>query len=67
MTASSAASVQLWPKDWDIWPVVCGGLSSGTDLALHMVGLRFGGAVVEHTATTLGYQGTGWLTNTSSF
>jgi transcriptional regulator GlxA family with amidase domain len=44
-----------------------GGLSSGIDLALHMVDLRFGRAVAEKTATQLEYQGTGWLTNTSSF
>jgi transcriptional regulator GlxA family with amidase domain len=44
-----------------------GGLSSGIDLALHMVDLRLGRSVAEKTATTLEYQGTGWLTNTSSF
>ena len=44
-----------------------GGLSSGIDLALHMVDLRFGRTVAEKTATTLEYQGTGWITNTSTF
>lgn len=44
-----------------------GGLSSGIDLALHLVDLRFGRTVAEKTATQLEYQGTGWLTNTSSF
>jgi len=44
-----------------------GGLSSGIDLALHMVDIRFGRAVAEKTATQLEYQGTGWLTNTSTF
>lgn len=44
-----------------------GGLSSGIDLALHMVDVRFGRAVAEKTATRLEYQGTGWITNTSSF
>jgi transcriptional regulator GlxA family with amidase domain len=42
------------------------GLSSGIDLALHMVDLRFGRAVAEKTATQLEYQGTGWITNTST-
>jgi len=44
-----------------------GGLSSGIDLALHMVDLRFGRKIAEHTADNLEYQGTGWITNTSSF
>ncbi|HEV2331834.1 MAG TPA: DJ-1/PfpI family protein [Gammaproteobacteria bacterium] len=44
-----------------------GGLSSGIDLALQMVEMRFGHAVAEKTATRLEYQGTGWITNTSSF
>lgn len=44
-----------------------GGLSSGIDLALHMVDMRFGRKVAEQTATRLEYQGTGWLTNTSPF
>lgn len=42
------------------------GLSSGIDLALHMVDLRFGRVVAEKTATQLEYQGTGWITNTSA-
>jgi transcriptional regulator GlxA family with amidase domain len=44
-----------------------GGLSSGIDLALHMVDVRFGRAVAEQTAAVLEYQGTGWMTNTSAF
>lgn len=44
-----------------------GGLSSGIDLALHMVDMRFGREVAEQTAKKLEYQGTGWITNTSSF
>lgn len=44
-----------------------GGLSSGIDLALHMVDLRFGRTVAEKTAVQLEYQGTGWMTNTSPF
>lgn len=44
-----------------------GGLSSGIDLALHMVDVRFGRTVAGKTATQLEYQGTGWITNTSTF
>ena len=44
-----------------------GGLSSGIDLALHMVDLRFGRTIAEQTAATLEYQGTGWITNKSAF
>lgn len=44
-----------------------GGLSSGIDLALHMVDVRFGREVAEQTAQKLEYQGTGWITNTSAF
>lgn len=43
------------------------GLSSGIDLALHIVDMRFGRKAAEETAANLEYQGTGWLTNTSSF
>lgn len=38
-----------------------GGLSSGIDLALHVVERYFGRAVARNTATTLEYQGQGWL------
>lgn len=44
-----------------------GGLSSGIDLALHMVDLHFGRAVAEQTASVLEYQGTGWIMNKSTF
>ena len=44
-----------------------GGLSSGIDLALHMVDLRFGRTIAGQTAATLEYQGTGWITNKSTF
>ena len=47
--------------------ITAGGLSSGIDLALHMVDMRFGRTVAEQTAAVLEYQGTGWITNTSSF
>ena len=38
-----------------------GGLSSGIDLALHVVERYFGHAVAEHTAAYMEYQGKGWL------
>lgn len=38
-----------------------GGLSSGIDLALRVVERYFGRAVARNTATTLEYQGQGWL------
>jgi len=38
-----------------------GGLSSGIDLALHVVERYFGRAVATHTAYILEYQGRGWL------
>src|ERR1700681_1655784 len=43
-------------------PVVftAGGLSSGIDLALHVVELYFGRAVAASTARTMEYEGTGW-------
>ena len=47
--------------------LTAGGLSSGIDLALHLVDLRFGRSVAEQTAVVLEYQGTGWITNTSPF
>jgi transcriptional regulator GlxA family with amidase domain len=39
-----------------------GGLSSGIDLALHLVALYFGDAVAEKTADHMEYHGTGWRT-----
>jgi transcriptional regulator GlxA family with amidase domain len=47
--------------------LTAGGLSSGIDLALHLVDMRFGRTIAEKTATRLEYQGTGWITNTSPF
>ena len=40
-----------------------GGLSSGIDLALHIVAQRYGDAVAQKTADFMEYQGTGWKTN----
>ena len=40
-----------------------GGLSSGVDLALHMVADRFGQDVAQRTADYMEYMGTGWKTN----
>ncbi len=40
-----------------------GGLSSGIDLALHIVAEYYGPAVAQQTADNLEYQGTGWKTN----
>ncbi len=37
-----------------------GGLSSGIDLALHVVALYFGSETAQRTATYMEYQGTGW-------
>jgi transcriptional regulator GlxA family with amidase domain len=37
-----------------------GGLSSGIDLALHIVELYFGRDVAESTAQMMEYEGTGW-------
>jgi len=44
-------------------PVVftAGGLSSGIDLALHIVELYFGRAAAEKTAKYMEYEGKGWL------
>jgi putative intracellular protease/amidase len=44
-------------------PVVftSGGLSSGIDLALHIVELYFGRDVAADTARTMEYEGTGWM------
>lgn len=38
-----------------------GGLSSGIDLALHIVELYFGRAIAEKTAKYMEYEGKGWL------
>jgi transcriptional regulator GlxA family with amidase domain len=40
-----------------------GGLTSGIDLALHMVALRYGETAAQQTADQMEYQGTGWKTN----
>jgi transcriptional regulator GlxA family with amidase domain len=40
-----------------------GGLSSGIDLALHIVAQYYGDAVAQKTADFMEYQGTGWKTN----
>jgi hypothetical protein len=40
-----------------------GGLSSGVDLALHVVAERFGAAQAQTTADYMEYQGTGWKSN----
>src|SRR5437867_5386255 len=37
-----------------------GGLSSGFDLALHVVDLYYGREVAQRTATYMEYEGTGW-------
>jgi len=44
-------------------PVVftAGGLSSGIDLALHVVELYFGRDVADKTAKYMEYEGKGWL------
>jgi putative intracellular protease/amidase len=40
-----------------------GGLTSGVDLALHIVAERFGADQAQRTADYMEYQGTGWKTN----
>jgi transcriptional regulator GlxA family with amidase domain len=40
-----------------------GGLSSGIDLALHVVDLYFGREVAANTARYMEYEGTGWIDN----
>ncbi len=40
-----------------------GGLTSGVDLALHIVADRFGQDVAQQTANYMEYMGTGWKTN----
>lgn len=40
-----------------------GGLTSGVDLALHVVAERFGTKVAQNAADYMEYQGTGWKTN----
>lgn len=46
-------------------PIVftAGGLTSGVDLALHLVTERFGQEVAQQTADFMEYLGTGWKTN----
>lgn len=44
-----------------------GGLSSGIDLALHVVERYFGRAVARNTADAMEYQGQGWLNAASNF
>lgn len=39
-----------------------GGLTSGIDLALHVVERYYGREIARHTAEFLEYQGTGWMT-----
>jgi transcriptional regulator GlxA family with amidase domain/YHS domain-containing protein len=43
-----------------------GGLSSGIDLALHVVERYYGRAVARNTADEMEYQGSGWLTPDSN-
>jgi transcriptional regulator GlxA family with amidase domain len=38
-----------------------GGLSSGIDLALHVVELYFGRSIAASTARVMEYEGTGWM------
>lgn len=40
--------------------MTAGGLTSGMDLALHVVGRYFGAAVAQQTADYMEYEGTGW-------
>ncbi|GLQ91957.1 GlxA family transcriptional regulator [Dyella acidisoli] len=49
--------------DADPITFTAGGLSSGVDLALHLVAHRFGDATAQQTADYIEYQGTGWKTN----
>jgi hypothetical protein len=43
-----------------------GGLSSGIDLALHVVARYYGREVAERTAYLMEYQGQGWLDSNSN-
>lgn len=40
-----------------------GGLSSGIDLALHLVAVYYGTAIAQRTASYMEYESTGWKTN----
>lgn len=54
----SVRYVQAGPKVFS-----AGGLSSGIDLALHVVAEYYGPAQAQKTADYMEYQGTGWKTN----
>jgi transcriptional regulator GlxA family with amidase domain len=66
-----ASFAEQFPKvDWqssrryvkaDAGIYTAGGLTSGIDLALHLVAERFGTKVAEATARYMEYQGRGWL------
>jgi transcriptional regulator GlxA family with amidase domain len=43
------------------------GFSSGMDLALHIVDVRFGRDVAKRTADRLEYRGDGWITNQNAY
>jgi transcriptional regulator GlxA family with amidase domain len=43
--------------------VTAGGLTSGIDLALHVVELYFGPDVAKKTADYMEYEGTGWMSD----
>jgi transcriptional regulator GlxA family with amidase domain len=43
------------------------GFSSGMDLALHIIDLRFGRDIAKRTADRLEYRGTGWITNDNNY
>jgi transcriptional regulator GlxA family with amidase domain len=40
-----------------------GGITSGVDLALHIVAQLYGDETADYTADFMEYQGTGWKTN----
>jgi transcriptional regulator GlxA family with amidase domain len=56
-------SLQRGPRFVESDPVIftAGGLSSGIDLALHVVELYFGRDVADKTAKYMEYEGKGWL------
>jgi transcriptional regulator GlxA family with amidase domain len=56
-------SLQRGPRFVESDPVIftAGGLSSGIDLALHLVELYFGRDVADKTAKYMEYEGKGWL------
>ena len=43
------------------------GFSSGMDLGLHIIDLRFGRDIAKRTADRLEYRGTGWITNENHY